>query len=478
MFDNQADVGSVAKPGSTTFDRSSGIYLITGGGENMWFTNDAFHFIWKRVSGDFALETSVEWVKAGGNAHRKACLMVRQNLNPDSAYMDVAIHGDGLTSLQFREIAGGLTHEIQAKVRRPQRVGIQRQGDVFFMTLPYQGGDPPKGTKETGRFEPAGVFMRLKFSDPVYIGLAVCAHDDKVSEQARFSEVELRSEMPPSAKPTVHCALEVVPIGSKDRRLIYHTTDLIEAPNWSPDGKYLLFNSKGHLYRIQSTGGDPESINTVFANRCNNDHGFSPDGLQLAISDQSRGGKSLIYTLPASGGEPHQVTQLAPSYWHGWSPDGSRLAFCGERNGEFDIYTIPVGGGEEKRLTTAQGLDDGPDYSPDGKFIYFNSERTGTMQIWRMKPDGADQEQVTSDDFNNWFPHPSPDGKWLVFLSYDKEVTGHPANKPVRLRLMPLMGGPIQELARLFGGQGTVNVPSWSPDSRQLAFVSYELISP
>ena len=475
VFENEADIGSVGQLGSTTFDASSGTYLLTGGGENMWFTNDAFHFVWKQVSGDFALQTAVDWVKGGGNAHRKACLMVRQNLSPDSAYVDIAVHGEGLTSLQFREIAGGLTHEIQANVKSPTRVGIQRQGEVFFMTLPERGASDAKTRAE--RFDPAGTFMRLKFSGPVYVGLAVCAHDNKVSEQARFSEVELLSAMPSTAKPTVHCALEIVPIGSKDRRSIYHTTDLIEAPNWSRDGQFLVFNSKGHLYRLPTTGGKPELIGTSFADRCNNDHGLSLDGTRLAISDQSRGGKSLIYTLPISGGEPHQVTQLAPSYWHGWSPDGSTLAFCGERNGEFDIYTIPIEGGEEKRLTTAKGLDDGPDYSPDGKFIYFNSERTGTMQIWRMKPDGADQEQVTSDDFNNWFPHPSPDGKWLVFLSYDKDVTGHPANKPVRLRLMPLAGGPIQELARLFGGQGTINVPSWSPDSRQVAFVSYELIS-
>ena len=173
---------------------------------------------------------------------------------------------------------------------------------------------------------------------------------------------------------------------------------------------------------------------------------------------------------------PQSITTLGPSYWHGWSPDGATLAYCAERNGEFDIYTIPAAGGEEKRLTTAKGLDDGPDYSPDGKFIYFNSDRTGMMHIWRMKADGSDQQQVTFDEFNNWFPHPSPDGKWLVFLSYEKEVTGHPANKPVRLRLMPAGGGPTQDLARLFGGQGTMNVPSWSPDSRQVAFVSCELI--
>ena len=104
----------------------------------------------------------------------------------------------------------------------------------------------------------------------------------------------------------------------------------------------------------------------------------------------------------------------------------------------------------------------------------------GSMQIWRMHPDGSAQEQVTSDDLNNWFPHISPDGKWLVFLSYGKEVEGHPENKDVMLRIMPLkdgrIDGKIEVLAKLFGGQGTINVPSWSPDSKQLAFVSYELI--
>jgi Tol biopolymer transport system component len=154
------------------------------------------------------------------------------------------------------------------------------------------------------------------------------------------------------------------------------------------------------------------------------------------------------------------------------------LAFCGERNGEFDIYTIPAAGGTERRLTTAPGLDDGPDYSPDGRYIYFNSERTGTMQVWRMKPDGTNQQQMTADEYNNWFPHPSPDGKWIVFLSYAKDVHGHPENKDVMLRLMPAEGGEIRVLAKLFGGQGTINVPSWSPNSEMVAFVSYRLAAP
>ncbi len=258
---------------------------------------------------------------------------------------------------------------------------------------------------------------------------------------------------------------------------MYVAPDRFEAPNWTHDGAALLFNRAGRIERIPATGGNPQIIDTGFANRCNNDHGISPDSQSLAISDQSQEDhRSLVYLVPIAGGTPRRVTQKAPSYWHGWSPDGKTLAFVGERNGDFDIYTIPVSGGEETRLTTAKGLDDGPEYSPDGNFIYFNSERTGHMQIWRMKPDGSGQEQVTSDEFNNWFPHISPDGQWMVFLTYEKDVQGHPENKDVMLRLMSLRDQKVTVLAKLFGGQGTINVPSWSPDSNQLAFVGYQLI--
>jgi Tol biopolymer transport system component len=269
--------------------------------------------------------------------------------------------------------------------------------------------------------------------------------------------------------------LETVPIGSKDRRVVWWTSNLIEAPNWTPDGQDLIFNSKGLLFRIPVAGGEPRPIDTGFANRLNNDHGISPDGRQLVISDQSRSDrKSRIYVLPIEGGAPRLVTELGPSYWHGWSPDGKTLAYCAERNGEYDVFTIPVQGGSETRLTSAKALDDGPDYSPDGKHIYFNSDRTGRMQIWRMNADGSGQVQLTSDGWNDWFPHPSPDGKWIVFLSYEPGVAGHPANKDVMLRLMSLADGKIEVLAKLFGGQGTINVPSWSPDSKRVAFVSYQ----
>jgi Tol biopolymer transport system component len=217
-------------------------------------------------------------------------------------------------------------------------------------------------------------------------------------------------------------------------------------------------------------------IDTGFANRNNNDHVLSFDGTMLGISDQSGpGAQSAICTVPVTGGIPKRINAPTPSYLHGWSPDGQWLVYTGGRSNKFDIYKIRSdGSGPEVRLTDTPGLSDGPEYSPDGKYIYFNSTRSGKMQLWRMKPDGKDQEQVTHDEFNNWFPHISPDGKWIVFLSYLADITPteHPYYKHVYLRLMPISGGSPRVIAYVYGGQGTINVPSWSPDSRKIAFVS------
>jgi TolB protein len=393
--------------------------------------------------------------------------MIRQNLHADAAYVDVAVHGDGLTSLQFRESKGAATHEVQANVSAPSRLRIEKRGKYALLYLAAKG--------EELRF--SGAAVRLALEEPFTIGIGVCAHHKDMIEKAVFSNVELDTSFPAARSPVIYSALETQTIASTDRRVVYVTPTRIEAPNWLPDGSSLIFNSAGRIQRIPVAGGKPEVIDTGFATRCNNDHGVSPNGNLLAISDSSQGQrKSLIYTLPISGGTPKLITPLGPSYWHGWSPDGQTLVYCAERGGEFDVYSIPAAGGDEKRLTTAKGLDDGPEYSPDGRTIYFNSERTGRMQIWRMKPDGTDQEQVTSDEYNNWFPHPSPDGRYLVFLSYEKDVSGHPANKDVTLRMMSLSSGKITVLGRFFGGQGTINVPCWSPDSRRIAFVTYQLI--
>lgn len=467
LFQGSSDIGGPARAGSVLFDPTNRAYQVTGGGNNIWFTNDAFHYTWTRASGDVRLTARVEWPSATGHLHRKACLMLRQSLAPDSPYVDVAVHGNGLVSLQFRQVQGEGTREVQFTNSGPV-FSIERRGDSFFARCGNQLTNIPL----------TGAFIRAQLTDPIFVGLAVCSHDDQVLEKAVFKDVKIeRLETASAARTKVISSLETVAIGSRDRRVVYHAAEHIEAPNWFPDNQFLLFNSKGRIYRLPAAGGTPTLVDTGEAIRCNNDHGLSPDGRWLAISDQ-HAGKSQMYVLPSTGGSPRLITPIGPSYWHGWSPDAKTLVYCAERNGEYDVYSVPVTGGPETRLTTAAGLDDGPEYSADGKWIYFNSDRTGRMQIWRMRPDGSEETQVTRDELNNWFPHPSPDSRWLVFLSYGPEVKGHPANQPVSLRIMPHEGGPAQVLVNLFGGQGTINVPSWSPDSKQLAFVSYELVEP
>jgi hypothetical protein len=465
IFDNHQDVGTVLHPGSAQYDAATGSYTLGGSGENMWFGIDDFHFAWKRVSGNVALTADIAFVGSGGNPHRKAVLMIRQTLEGSSQSVDVAVHGSGLTSLQFRDPAGANTHEVESNISAPKTVRIEMRGDYVYAFV----------SSKNGKLQPAGAFARLGLTGDFYIGIGVCAHDKDVIEKAVFSNVKFEQLPPATGKSVLISSLETVTIASTDRHVEYVAAAHFEAPNWSRDGKFLVFNQDGTLHRLAFDGSEPTLIPTAPQIHCNNDHGISPDGQLLAISDQSTDDKkSRIYILPITGGSPRQITPNAPSYWHGWSPDGKTLAFTGERNGNFDIYSIPVAGGEETRLTTADGLDDGPEYSPDGAWIYFNSERTGHMQIWRMKADGSQQEQVITEESNDWFPHISPDGQWMVYLAYEKGVTGHPGGKDIELRLMSMKDKSIKLLAKLFGGQGTINVPSWSPDSLKLAFVSYQ----
>ena len=465
IFTDHQDVGTVLHPGSAVYDTATRSYTVSGSGENMWFGIDNFHFVWKKVSGDVALQADIAFLGTGGNPHRKAVLMMRQTLDGPSPSVDVAVHGVGLTSLQFRDAAGVNTHEVESNISAPKTVRLEKRGDYFYAFV--SGKD--------GKLRPAGASTKLSLTGDFYIGIGVCSHDKDVVEKAVFSNVVLDQLPPASGKHVLVSSIETISIASTDRHVEFTAAAHFEAPNWSRDGKFLIFNQEGTLRRLALDGSEPALIPTAPQIHCNNDHGISPDGQLLAISDQSANDhKSRVYIVPIAGGTPRLVTQNAPSYWHGWSPDGKTLAFTGQRGDNFDIYSIPAAGGQETRLTTAPGLDDGPEYSPDGAYIYFNSERTGQMQVWRMKPDGSDQVQITTDDSNNWFPHISPDGQQMVFIAYEKGVTGHPPDKDVELRLMSLNDKKVRVLAKLFGGQGTINVPSWSPGGLKLAFVSYQ----
>jgi TolB protein len=273
--------------------------------------------------------------------------------------------------------------------------------------------------------------------------------------------------------------LETIDIHTGVRTILKEFDHIIEAPNWTCNGKYLVYNSRGHMYTYELASGEIKEIDTGFAIDCNNDHVLSPDNSQIAVSHfTNEDATSRIYILPFEGGSPVLVTEKGPSYLHGWSPDGGQLAYCAERNGQYDIYSISVHGGQETQLTNLPELDDGPEYSPDGKHIWFNSTRTGLMQVWRMEVDGSNPVNMVKEEANCWFPHVSPNGKWVVYIAYGKDDVApgdHPANKNVELRRISANGGVSKTIVKLFGGQGTINVNSWSPDNRTIAFVSYRL---
>jgi regulation of enolase protein 1 (concanavalin A-like superfamily) len=468
-FEASSDVGNPAKAGSATYDTATDAYTVAGGGKNIWFDKDEFHYVWRKVKGDFIIQTRAHLVGKGVELHRKLGLMVRPSLDTSSTEVNAVVHGDGLTSLQFRRTTGAKTEEKKSTLTAADVIQLERRGDKYTMSV-ARFGEP---------FVTAEV-PNLDLGDEPYVGLFVCAHNTNVIEAAVFQDVRLTIPAATNFVPYhdyIGSRLEVLDVDSGRREVLFRTTNGIEAPNWMTDGAALICNSKGRLFNFPLATKQPVPLDTGSATHCNNDHVLSFDGKNLGLSHQPKenGSKSLVYTLPVTGGEPKQITDKAPSYLHGFSPDGKFLLYTGQRDGEFDIYRIPVTGGEETRLTTTKGLDDGSEYSPDGKYIYFNSARTGTMQIWRMMADGSQQEQLTHGEFNDWFPHVSPDGKRIVFISFSKNVPAekHPYYEHVYLREISTSGGEPKVVAYLYGGQGTINVSSWSPDSKRVAFVSH-----
>lgn len=469
LFDRFEDVGPVLKKGSTVYQPAHQRYILSGSGANIWFAKDEFHFAWKKIRGDFILHTRATFMSnKEADPHRKLGWMVRNSLDTGSAMVAAAVHGDGLASLQSRARKDDHIIELKSGVASPDVIQLERRGNRFIMSV-----------ARFGELLDSTILDSVGLSEEVYAGLFVCSHSANILEKASFLNVRIVKPSGPGFMPYrqyLGSYLELLDRGTGERKIVLSDSGSIQAPNWTTNGRALIYNQKGFIYRFDLKSRKPELVNTDYVKANNNDHVISFDGKMLGLSSSSAEPKygSIIYTVTISGGKPKQITPVGPSYLHGWSPDGKWLTYTGQRNGEFDIYVIPSGGGEEIRLTTAPGLDDGSEYSPDGKYIYFNSVRTGRMQLWRMRPDGSGQEQLTSDSLNNWFPHISPDGKWIAFLTFGNDVSpsDHPFYKHVYLRLMPVTGGTPRVIAYLYGGQGTINTPSWSPDSKRLAFVS------
>lgn len=471
IFDNHTDIGHPKHPGFSTYDDDDQTYTVAGAGNNMWFEQDEFQYLWTTIQGDFILRAEVKFLGNGVDPHRKAGWIIKPNLDGNSPHVNASTHGDGLTSLQYRKTIGGLTEQIISQDSFPDVIQLERRGSTFIMSTAVFG-------EELTSVE----IKNMEMDNEVYVGLYVCSHNPEIVETAVFRNVRIVRPAGPDLVPYrdyLGSHLEVMDVETGLRKIIYSNEHSIQAPNWTVDGKRLIYNSKGRLYNYELATNVVTPLNTGFAVNNNNDHVLTFDGKLLGISHHSEAedGRSTIYYLSSNGDStPVQVTKPGAgfSYLHGWSPDNKKMIFTGQRNDQYDIIRVDVESGEEEKLTDLATLDDGPEYSPDGKHIFFNSVRTGTMQLWRMDADGSNQVQLTFDDYNDWFPHISPDKKWIVFISFPKDInpSDHPFYKRCLLRIMPYEGGKPKVIGYVYGGQGTINVPSWSPDSKKIAFVT------
>ena len=471
IFDNHLDIGNCANKGFAYYQEADQTYIIGGSGKNMWFNEDQFHYLWTTLQGDFILRAEVDFMGEGVDPHRKVGWIVKNDLNSETPHVNATTHGDGLTSLQYRKTIDGNTEEIISKDSLPDVIQLERKGEDFIMSTAKFGED----------------FVEVKLTsahlkNQVYVGLYVSSHNSDIVEVAKFRNVRIVRPASPDFQPYkdyIGSHLEIMEVATGHRKILHSTSNSVQAPNWTVDGKQLIYNSEGRLYRYHLNDGVISPLNTGFAIKNNNDHVLSFDGTLLGISHHNNNdnNSSTLYYLPSQGDSiPVVVTKpgVGNSYLHGWSPDNQKMIFTGHRKGQYDIYSVDLKTGKEKQLTNQKTLDDGPEYSPDGAHIFFNSVRSGKMKLWSMDSEGKNQTQLTFDEYNDWFPHVSPDQKWIVFISFPKDIdpNDHPFYKHCLLRIMPSKGGTPRIIGYLYGGQGSINVPSWSPDSRFIAFIS------
>ncbi len=478
MFQNNQDIGEPKIKGSASYDSNDQSYTLSGSGYNIWFERDEFQYLYNTIEGDFIITANFEFIGEGTDPHRKVGMMIRESEEDNAAHISATLHGDGLTVMQWRELKGAFMRDPEDEIFSPKTnyniLQLERRGKDFIMRAAHDG-EP---------LQLIGSHQMPAIGESALVGLFINAHNSEVQEQAKVWNVRIDRPVGegynPGKEGYLGCRLETMNILTGKRKVIYEKDDRFEAPNWMPDGKKLLFNMDGSLFTIPVEGGEIENVNTGIADRNNNDHGISFDGKMLAISHHRQGlpgGGSSVYVLPLGGGEPRLITEETPSYWHGWAPNNKEVIYVGMRDKEtYDIYKKHIDKGPEIALTDTKPGEhvDGSEYSPDGNFIYYNGSQSGTMQLWKMKPDGSEKEQLTFDERNDWFPHISPDGKWIAYISFpaDIPVNSHPSYKRVELKLMPTSGGAPKVIAYLYGGQGTINVNSWSPDSQSISFVS------
>jgi len=480
------DINLAQVPGTARYAAGE---LVLQGTMDLWGTNDGSHFAFQPWHGDVEFVARVAGMdNPGGVAHAKASLCVRESTAAGSRHVTLCVTPADGTQFLYRDQAGGKTTRIFAEAETlkssvpkgqfPCWLKLVRRGNVF---TGYESVDGEK-------WQSSGP-VTLDLAADALVGLAASSHKPDNLTAATFDHVGISQPAtngPAKSSQARISQLMTMSIDGADKQVVYTTRDHIEAPNWSPDGQWLLFNSQGRLWRIRADGRSqtPEQIPTGDVKDANNDHVIAPDGQTIYFS---AGGH--LYAVPFAGGLPRRISNdHAPErkfkyYLHGITPDGKTLSYVGveavgdDAAGRCDLYTIPAAGGQDTRLTNLPKPSDGPEYSRDGRWIYFNSELNadvpGHSQCCRMAPDGTGIEQLTHDERVNWFPHLSPDGNWVVYISFPPGTIKHPADKEVILRHMKPDGREQADLIGFNGGQGTINVNSWSPDSRHFAFVMY-----
>ncbi|HWO09196.1 MAG TPA: hypothetical protein VNN80_06940 [Polyangiaceae bacterium] len=472
-FSHHQDVGEPKLAGDAVYNPSDQSYTLSGAGPNMGTAPDPFHLAWAKLEGDFIVQASVRFVGTGTHPRRELGIMVRDSLAGSARYAAASVRGDTLTALQYRATDGAAPAQLELSSFHPTEIQLSRIGTTFTFSSAVFGEN----------FK--SVSQDVALAGEVYAGLFVRSHEAGAVARAVFSNVRVIIPAAPGFKPYsdyLGSHLEVMDVATGHRKILHSEPGSIQAPNWTPDDKLIYNSAAGVMYTYDIATGTAVELNTGTRRQNNNDHVLSFDGKMLALSNfTGEPRRSVAFVLPVTGSDhPVQITspEAGHTFLHGWSPDGKKLVFTGGRKGETgdyrNLWSVDVETKVETALTPPGTLDDGPEYTPDGKYIYFNSVRTGTMQIWRMRPDGSNPEQVTFDEYNDWFPHISPDGKWLVYIAFPTDMNpwSHPFYRQCYIRLMPTSGGVPKTIGYIYGGQGSMNTPGWSPDSKRIAFVS------
>jgi len=476
VFKKRMDLSNTKKEGPFEYIKQLQLYKLKSSDLNTQFNSG--DYLYNEITGNFILTANFKLINKELDPNIKVGWMIRKSDKENSETISVSLNGNGTICLE----CGGFKDKYKGNDKEPQ---LNSKKKYEILQLERKGTELIIRAASFGEsLQIIAIQNRQDLPDTVLAGIFITSANSDPELKAEIWNVRINQpvsdDYDTAKEGYLGCRLEILDPFNGKRKVIYKRSDRFEAPNWMPDGKKLLFNMDGSLYKIPINGGELEKLYTGFADHNNNDHGISFDGKLLAISHHREGlpgGGSTIYTLPIEGGEPKLVTADTPSYWHGWAPNNKEVVYVAQRNGGdiYNIYKASIMDGKETQITNfTSGHVDGPEFSPDGKYIYYNGTESGNMQLWRMNPDGSNREQLTFDKSNDWFPHISPDGKWILYLSFSSDipVNSHPSYKQVLLRMMPVNGGDSKVVAYLYGGQGTINVPSWSPDSKYVAFVS------